>query len=178
MKPGKKFEEDFKNSIPNNYYWYRLKDQFMSNYDDDSKEAKAGNAKYDDSKRFTLKSDYDYQVFTGELLYCLELKSCQGKSLPFKNVKDHQINSLLEVSLKDSVVAGIVINYRDYEKTIFIDIDDYLDYLNESDRKSIPVDDAIEIGEIIRQQIRRTRYIYDLKYFFENNVIVFNGNYI
>ena len=147
---GKKFEEDFKNSVPDNWFMFRLNDnQGYSGTND----------------RFTLKNPFDFIMYNGIKLYCLELKSTLGKSIPFNNIKDHQENGLIKYSYCIETVCGLIVNYRELETTIYIHIGNYLEYKGAAKRKSLPIEDAKKIGVIIPQELKRTRYKYDVSLF-------------
>ena len=68
---GKIFEEDFFNSISNDYFCHRLKDTAQS---------------YNDNKntKFSWKNPFDYFVYDGNILCCLELKSTCQKYMGFQ----------------------------------------------------------------------------------------------
>lgn len=150
MNEGKKFEQDFKNSVPEHYYLKRLNDNQGWN----------GN-----NERFTLSNPYDYILFNGSRLFCLELKSTKGKSLPFSRISEHQEKELFKVNLKKGIQAGIIINYRDYEKTYLIIIDDFLNFKIITGKKSISIDDCqnMVFSIIIKQEKKRTRYKYNIE---------------
>lgn len=92
---GKKFEEDFKNSFPDNVFCYRIKDS--SNFNQ------------------TTKNLCDFIVFHDRKLFLLELKSTKGNSFSFDEriIKSHQLNGLYtcQHSYKD-VYGGFILNYR------------------------------------------------------------------
>ena len=85
MNSGKQFEADFKASVPNNAYYYRLRD---------------GTSSWDkgENTRFQMTNDYDNLIFYNGTLYLLELKNTKGKSIPFTNFKDKQFEGLLKGS--------------------------------------------------------------------------------
>jgi recombination protein U len=150
MTEGKKFEDDFKNSVPEEFFIFRINDNQGYN---------------ETNERFTLNNPFDFIFFNGIKLYCLELKSTLGKSLSFHRIRPHQEKGLMKQVYKKDVIPGIIINYRELELTVYIHIENYLEYKAGSSRKSLPVEDAKKIGVVISQELKRTRYKYDLSVF-------------
>ena len=126
-KNGKKFENNFKKSVPENIFFYRFRDGSSS---------WGGN----DKVRFQQTNICDCMMFDGYILYLLELKSTKGKSLPLKNIKQHQITDLLDKSKYLNVVCGFVIEFRELNECYFLEIKRFLEFLEQNDRKSIPID--------------------------------------
>lgn len=57
------------------------------------------------------------------------MKSTKGKSLPFKNIKDHQIASLIESNTyESSIIPGFLINFSDLERSFFLHIEQFTLY--------------------------------------------------
>lgn len=149
---GKLFEEDFIKSVPNNVFHFRFKDlpYFLTR-----------NSKYEISN-----NPADFILFYNYLLV-LELKSTNNTSYPFSNTRENQVKGLKKYSEKDKVICGFIINMRRFNETYFINIDDYIYLKNESDRKSISIKDLRLFGIRISQEVKRTRYTYDIKNFLE-----------
>ncbi|SCB92219.1 recombination protein U [Priestia flexa] len=98
--PGKAFEKDFYDSIPENVFAYRMKD---------------------DSLGFAnVKNPCDFILYKIPNLYLLELKSHKGKSIPFGALQLNQVESLYQYSTIDGVKAGFVFNFRDVNETYFV----------------------------------------------------------
>lgn len=125
-KNGKRFENNFKRSIPKNIFFYRFRDGSSS---------WGGNEKV----RFQQANICDCMMFDGYILYLLELKSTKGKSLPLNNIKQHQITDLLDASKYLNVVCGFVIEFSELNECYFLEIRRFLEFLEETDRKSIPL---------------------------------------
>ncbi len=152
---GKKFEEDFRNSIPDNVFCYRIKDS--SNFHQ------------------TTKNMCDFIIFESPYLWLLELKSTKANQISTdeKIIKQHQVDSLYEAQTKHLFVeCGFILNYRGRElktktvlpETYFIPINKMREvYYKE---KSIHKDLAREIGIEIPYRKKITRYEYDVN--FEN----------
>ena len=96
----------------------------------------------------------------------LELKSHKGKSLPLNCIRDKQIEGLLQAHYKN-IRAGLIINLRDIEKTFYISIFDIKAYIDNNNKKSIPLSYLEEKGEVIESKKKVTRYSYNLKKFLE-----------
>jgi penicillin-binding protein-related factor A (putative recombinase) len=74
---------------------------------------------------------YDALLYRGGYLFPSEMKSTKGKSLPFKNIKEHQINSLVDSQTYDSkIIPGFIINFSDESRSFFLHIDNFMNYVN------------------------------------------------
>lgn len=150
---GKKFEEDFRNSIPDNVFCYRIKDS--SNFHQ------------------TTKNMCDFIIFESPYLLLLELKSTKANqfSTDEKIIKQHQVDSLYDAHMKHLFVkSGFVLNYRGRElktktvlpETYFIPIHEMRKvYYKE---KSVHKDLAREIGVKIPYRKKITRYEYNIPF--------------
>lgn len=145
---GKIFEEDFKNSVPNDWFFYRFKDGTGS---------WGGNSKV----RFQTSNICDLMIFNGDL-YLLELKSHKGKSLPLSCIRQNQVDGLLEAGSK-GVKSYFIVNFSDLNRTFKIHVSWINDFIIEETRKSIPISYFEALGVEINSEKIRTRYRYDLK---------------
>ena len=132
MNAGKSFEADFKKSVPDNIYYLRLKD--------------AGGWSSAENTRFTPSNEADCILYDGSNMFLLEAKSHAGKSLPLL-ASEKQIDSLIKAKDK-GVVAGLIINMRDCEETYFMDIEDFTNFVETSERKSIPISEIVKGTQI------------------------------
>lgn len=160
-KEGKRFEEDFKNSINDKMFYHRLKDS-------------ASSFNGGQMSRFTLKNPYDATIFYKRALFTLELKSTKATSIAFdrgrkdkKSIKFHQIEGLLDASKYDWIISGLVFDFRATEKrehaTYYLSINDFMRFYNESSKKSININDIINYGGIeIEKELKRVRTKYNL----------------
>ena len=147
---GKIFEKDFKDSIPNNVFFYRFRDS-------------SGAWQQSENTRFTPSNISDTMLFYQGKLYLLELKTVQGKSFSFANVRDNQIEQLLKASVFEGITAGFIINFRDIEKTVFISAFHLYDTMCSIGKKSFNISDLDNIKHIEIPSIKkRVRYRYDL----------------
>ena len=157
MNTGKVFEQDFKQSIPEEIFFYRFKDssnQWGSN----------------NKVRFTPSNICDCLLYDGDNLYLLELKSCKGKSLPLNNIREHQIDDLYTSSNYKNIIAGFVINFSEVGRCFFIDTLRLKDFIAKEDRKSIPINYLEEFGLEINCQKKITHYRYDVEGFIKGVV--------
>lgn len=152
---GKKFEHDFKQSIPDNCWIYRLKDNASS--------FSGGN-----NTRFASSNICDYIILddNSKTLYLLELKSTKSNSIPLSMIRQNQIDGLLEAS-KHVLKAGIIINFRNENNdTFFISINNFLYMLNNTCKKSFNIKDLENANTVrIYSSKKRTRYRYDIQRF-------------
>lgn len=166
MNSGKKFEEDFKNSIDDKYFVYRLRDS-------------AGTWQGGTNTRFTSSNICDYIVFANSWLFLLELKSHKGASIPiapkendkgkithYGVIKVNQLEGLNEALKKKDVEAGFLFNLSDKEKTWFVEVSKVAEAIKE-EKKSLSLEWLEQHGTLIPQQKKRTRYKYDLSIYFD-----------
>ena len=142
---GKRFEENWKKSIPEDVFYYRLRD--------------SNNTWANGNKtRFATSNICDCLIFDGETLFTLELKSTKSKSLPYNNIKEHQIKDLLWCSEFANVISGFVIEFDSINECYFVEIADFMAYKSKSNRKSLPIDYCRENGlkiDIMNLKINR-----------------------
>lgn len=143
---GKSFEQDFKQSIPQDIFYLRLKD--------------SGGWSKSETTRFSSFNIADCLVYDGENLFVLELKSHQGRSLPLSCIRAKQLEGLIDAGNFLNIVSGIVVNFRDVEQTYFLDALDLKKFIDTSDRKSIPIDYFRECGWGIHQVKKKVHYTY------------------
>lgn len=158
MNSGKIFENNFKNSIPKDIYWIRLKDPAQS----------FGNNS-NNNLRFSLPNPYDYLLYTNKSLFVFELKSNQGTSFSIqhskeekgKDIKLNQINGLTKASVHSGAYAGFVFNFRKTNNTYWLDIRKFNEFNSMTEKKSINEKDVINLSGIeIRSEIKKVNYKY------------------
>lgn len=157
MNPGKKFERDFKKSVPLNVFYYRFKDGTAAYSKNDPGSNK--------QVRFQAKNTCDCMLFNGENLFMLELKSYKGKSLPFSSLRENQWKGLCESADYHNIVSGVIINFRDMEKTYFVGIMDLLTYKETSGKKSVPIVWCEKHGVEIKSKKIIVNYLYIIEDF-------------
>lgn len=149
MNEGKKFELDFKNSMPQGVFYYRFRD---------------GTANWKDGEnpnvRFQQSNISDCLMYLKPILWLVDLKTTLGKSIPFSNFKENQVRELSKAMMHEGIKAGFIINFRDIKETYFVKANDIKYYIAHSERKSIPVDWCRENGIRIWQKKLKVRYRY------------------
>lgn len=150
MNNGKRFEQNFKKSVPDDIFLYRLKD---------------GSASWGGTEkvRFQPTNICDFIMHDGEYLYFLELKSTKGKSLPFSNIKKHQVEDLLWASSYANVVAGFLIEFSDLKEVYFLEINRYKRFLHDCNRMSIPLDYLAKNGIKIDVEKKKVNCTYNIE---------------
>lgn len=152
---GKLFEEDFKKSIPLDYWFYRFKDG-TGNF---------GGTK-NENVRFQSHNISDCEVMGKKYLFILELKSHKGSSIPFNCIRPTQLKEMSNIT-HEKVKAYFILNYRDLESTFAIDVQTVKKYIEEADRKSIPIKWVIKNGIEIKGTKKKVRFRYELESFFK-----------
>ena len=147
---GKQFEENFKKSVPSDVHVYRFKDSTAS---------------FDGAKtKFAIYNSCDFEIFHGGNLYWLELKSHKGASLPLGCVRDTQVKELTKASNK-GVICGLLTYFSDKKRVFWLDINDYNDFVNDNDRKSIPISYFEEEGIEVDVKMLSVNIRLDIKKF-------------
>lgn len=156
IQHGKRFEEDFLKSIPARCDVTRLKD--------------GGGWSNATNMRFTSNNPCDFIVFSEDefgsgtgTMYMLELKSVKGKSMPFSNIKEHQLKSLCSSGTK-GVAAKFIINFRATNETFMMSAKCMLFHMDNCGRMSLSLEHAREIGRKIKQTLKISRYRYELEW--------------
>lgn len=150
MNYGKRFENNFKSSIPSSVYLYRLKDGSSS---------WGGNEKV----RFQPKNVCDFIMYSYPFLFMLELKSTKIKSLPLSNIKENQIKGLNGAVKYNGIISGLLIEFREPEKVYFLDINTLINFLNRSQRKSIPISFLEKEGIEIETMKKKINYKFNVE---------------
>ncbi|HII4524294.1 TPA: Holliday junction resolvase RecU [Clostridium perfringens] len=89
---GKKFEEDFKKSIPEKYFVYRFKAHNIC----------------------------DFEVFAEDKLFLFEIKSYKGASIPLSGIRKTQLEEMLKASNYKNIEPYFLLNFRWLEKVYAI----------------------------------------------------------
>lgn len=168
VNAGKKFENNFKSSIPKDVMYHRNPDPPQS---------------FGKTARFSWKNKCDCFLYNSPLLLTLELKSTKEKYMTFETCKEeegkkmihwHQIQGLKEYSQYKGVIPGLILNYRINENdnkkynelTYFIHINDFLRMTNGLNKKSFTILDLLNYNPIKIESIKkRTNFKYDVSSF-------------
>lgn len=157
---GKQFEDDFKASVPFNVMCYRFKDATGSwGSTDQCPKCKTS---IPSKTRFQAKNICDFHLYTYPNLYYIELKSVQGKSLPFGNVKDNQVSELTKARNHAGIMAGFLVNFRSVDETYYIDIKLYNKCVDSLTSKSIPLAFFRENCIRVSQEQKKVHWRYDI----------------
>lgn len=138
---GKVFENDFKNSCPNNSFIHRIRDV-----------------------SYGVKSLCDFIIYRYPKLILVELKTTKLKSLPVGNIADHQLESMRYMNEVKGVRSGFVINFREYDVTYYVSGDKLAKYIETEEVKSISQEWLNANGVKIEQFKKRTRWYYNYNF--------------
>lgn len=125
---GKKFEKDFKDSMPSEVWYYRIKTRTTS-YKGDSEIA-------------------DSICFRKPNLFIFELKSTKEKRLPFSMIRPNQIQGISRAVQNYDVYGGILVQLREPYYHFYVPIEVLVEYI-ENGHKSIKLKDIETDSRII-----------------------------
>lgn len=154
---GKKFEENFKKSVPEYIFFYRFRDSGSAYY--------GGNQQL----RFSSSNIADCLIqdpFSG--LHLIELKNHKGKSIPLSCIignktKKKQIEDLYEANKYSGVYSSIIVFFCDVERCFELSINDFIEFINKEDRKSIPIEYFEKYGCEIKVEKLKTNYRFNIE---------------
>lgn len=160
MNLGKNFELNWKKSVPNYIFYYRFRDSGSSYY--------GGNQ----NLRFSASNIADCLIqdpFSG--LHLIELKHHKGKSIPLSCIlgseknktKKKQIQDLLDANEYTGVFSHIIVFFSDVERCFELGINSFIDFINNEERKSIPIEYFEKHGCEIRVKKLKTNYRFDIE---------------
>lgn len=167
MNEGKRFERDFKASVPADAWCYRLRDSPISYYGGSEAEG----------IRFAQDNICDFFLFRAPSLYLLELKTVGTRSAaltilfgrfdPDKGTykKQKHLQDMADAAVRRSLQALVVLNYRLAEHTYALPAADVLDFVRQAiagGRKSIPEDWCREHGRPVNARRLRVNWRYDV----------------
>lgn len=161
---GKQFEADFKASIPSEVYHLKIPDaagSFPYAQDSDTQENDSTQAML----RFSLKSPYDFILCKNGHMYALETKSSGTSSFSFEgkscNIKMWQVENLIKAK-ESGATAGLVLNFRKYDETYFVDASDFYKAAHSTHKKSLNISEIRPIGILLPEKKLKVHYRYDL----------------
>ncbi|MDO4198602.1 MAG: Holliday junction resolvase RecU [Erysipelotrichaceae bacterium] len=101
---------------------------------------------------FKVPSTTDYNgIYKGKYLD-FEAKECNSKTaFPFSSIHPHQIKHLKSVS-KHGAIAFIIMRMIQYDKDYLIKADEFIDFYETTDRKSLPLSWIEEHGHVIEKK--------------------------
>ena len=156
ISKGKIFEEEFKKSCEEQDIWIeRIKDNQLSYSTNFS----------------TSQNKYDFHCFDGEILYGIECKRTHLSSLTVERNKDddkviklYQINSLAKDNQYKNILCGFLLDFQTSGYTYLLSIDNFLEWYNSVDKKSISEKEIIALNPIVvDKELKRTKYRYDVE---------------
>jgi penicillin-binding protein-related factor A (putative recombinase) len=157
---GKNFENEFKQSCQEqNIFVHRIKDSQIS-----------FKTEYNVSE-----NPYDFIAFTNSTLYLIECKCTNLSFLTIardkkekKMIKKHQIDSLWEDSRYDNVFGAFLIDFKTSNNTYLLSIDDFMEWYDSNDKKSISEKDILTLEPIaVQKELKRTKHRYNIQTAFE-----------
>lgn len=134
-----------------------------------TKSNRIGNIKIKEAY-FESPSTTDYNgLFNGKYID-FEAKETNNKSyFPLENIHEHQIKHLRNI-MENGGICFLIIRFVEYNKTYLLFAKDFFDFLDNSDRKSIPIEYFQEKGyEIMEKYSPRLDYLKIVKEYMEVN---------
>lgn len=154
MNAGKKFEANFKASVPDEIFYLRLKDS-VGVWQGES-----------DKVRFTPSNPCDCILNYAGFMFLVELKSHKGKSIPFNVFRESQLSELYKIIPRLTELAVVVFNFSELEETYLVHIADIKEFIEISTRndtrKSFPIDWMREVGYFVPHKKKKVNYTYDI----------------
>lgn len=154
MNQGKRFENNFKNSIPKGVFCYRLRDA-TSSWDKG------------EATRFQCSNVCDFILADGEYVVLAELKNHKGKSFPLSCIRENQLKELLKADEFVFIKPLIIVNFEDLDECYALSVEWVNDFIELGQRKSISVSDMREYGIEIGCTKKKVNTVYDLSVLFE-----------
>ena len=159
---GKKFEDNFKKSVPDYVLAYRPPDS-----------AQGFDVGASNKLRFSRHSPCDFMLFDGtrNMFLTLELKTFQG-SCSFERSKEekgiihyYQIEKLKEFANYKRVVSGFVLDFRSTDNTYFLNINEWDDFISHIEKKSFNEKDLLIYASpiLIEKEKLKVNYRYDVE---------------
>jgi len=153
INAGKRFENNFKASVPKDVFCYRLRDGTASWGDKDT-------------TRFQCSNMCDYLLFDGEYLVLAELKNHKGKSLPLSCIRQTQLEDMTKADNFVSVRPMFIVNFEDMGECYAVGADFVKEFVESGGRKSIPIAEFRERGIQIPCKKKKVNTEYDLEVLF------------
>lgn len=152
---GKRFEDNWKKSVPINTYYYRFRDSASSYY--------GGN----ENLRFSASNIADCLIYDGLFLNLCELKHHKGKSIPLNCIagnktKQKQIEDLYEANKYTGVFSYLIVFFSDVDRCFSLNINKLCDFIENGERKSIPLSYFEENGIEIKVTKLKTNHRFDV----------------
>jgi penicillin-binding protein-related factor A (putative recombinase) len=116
-------------------------------------------------------------MYNGKILYTLELKSVGTTSISFEKTKEdkgvihkHQIDKLLEFSKYKNIISGFLFDFRLSDKTYFCMIEEFVNMINQLDKKSFNENDLFKWCNPIKIEKKKMKvnYKYSVEKFLQD----------
>lgn len=153
---GKIFEEEFKDSVNKEHFYYRFKDGTAAYNKDITNK----------SIRFQSTNICDCQVMAKDKLFLIELKNTKGASLPFSNIKANQVEGLSSIC-HNRIKAYFIVCFREKEKCYAVEAKKVKEFIDKATSRSIPQIWFKANGIEIPMVKKKVRYKYDLEVLFQ-----------
>jgi penicillin-binding protein-related factor A (putative recombinase) len=170
IKEGKQFETDIQKSCQRQHIKYlRLKD---------APNSFSFGGVASSTIQYTQSSPYDAEIYKYPHQLCCELKSTKSTNFTLpededdnkKMIKAKQVQGLYNVSEYKGVFPGFMFNFRENDNnTYFMSINSFLDFTDNTDKKSINESDIIRYKDTlsIKNKKLKVHYNYDIENLFE-----------
>lgn len=172
LNTGKRFEADWRASVPKDTWYYRLRDSPASFYDGAQ-----------DGVRFTADNICDCILFRAPTLYLVELKTIGEPSASLEKLfgrydrekrrykKQKHLEDMARAGSRPGVCAVVIINYRAPGVTFAVPAAHVLAFVQlaiEGGRKSIPPIWCAEHGVQVQAKQLRVNWRYDVAGMMQN----------
>ena len=152
-------EKNIADSIPSFIYYVRIKDSATS---------------FGESviTKFTPNNPYDAFMFYKGCLFPIEIKTTKQTSVSIqttkkqkgKMIKMNQVKGLTKAQAFRRVYAGFILDFRKTDKTYYLGIDDFNQFMRENNKKSINEADVNKYNGIpIKKVMKKIHYRYKIK---------------
>ncbi len=109
---------------------------------------------------FESPSTTDYNGLYKKKYIDFEAKETNNKtSFPLNNIHAHQIKHIMNIT-RNGGICFLIVRFNKLNQTFLLMADDFIRYINENDKSSIPIDFFLEFGHIIEDKyIPRVDYL-------------------
>lgn len=140
---GNKFQEDFAGSVPYNILVERYKDSPVR------------------FKKVT--NPADFWINSGYFVLLVECKTTNDTCLPLANIRMDQVWKMLCHTTKFRTFGGFAINFRRYNQTYFVFIEDFIHWYMTNRSSSLSFEWIRRHGYKVSQQIKVSRWRYGVQ---------------
>lgn len=104
----------------------------------------------------------DCVLFGNRTLYLCELKSHQGKSIPFNCIRENQIEQLTAAAKFPFIIPALVIFFPECERCFAVEINDWNNLVDASKKKSANISEIALAGYGVGVTKLKVNYRYDV----------------